>query len=132
MSETKRERSTEERIAELADDIRATGLGPEESARLARKFEGERRAIVSVRRRYDNDASIVYVDPQGERHAALVKVWWGEGSDHPGGRCEPSCNVVYVYGGAGSGVATVTEVPSVVHKSLQGAPGNFWCWPDEA
>lgn len=132
MTETKREPSTAERIADLADDIRATGLGPEESARLARKFVGERLAIASIQRRYDHDASIVYVDPQGTRHAALVKAWWGEGSDHPEGRYEPSCNVVYVYDGAGCGVTTVTEAPSVVHKSQQSAPGNFWCWPDEA
>lgn len=131
MTETKRELSTEDRISDLTDDIRATGLGPQESARLARKFVGQRLATASIQRRYDHDAHVIYVDPKGERHAALVTAWWGEGADHPAGRHEPSCNVAYVNGDHDSVGKPVASASSVVHKSLQSAHGNYWCWPDE-
>ncbi len=90
-----------------------------------------------MERKYDLNARIVYVDPKGERHSALVTVWW-TGSDpipeYVSATGEPGCNLVFVsndpdrrdpYG------RQLERATSVVHKSKQPAAGNYWCWPDE-
>jgi hypothetical protein len=87
-------------------------------------------------RTYDHNSSIVYVDPQGVAHSALVTQWWN--GDTPveaymSAHGEPGCNLVYVadkakrdpYG------TQIERATSVVHKSKQPAHGNYWAWPDE-
>lgn len=83
-----------------------------------------------MERTYDQNQAIVYVDPKGERHAALVTAWWGP----MGSGTERGCNLVYVtsdpdkrdpYG------LQLERATSVCHKNSQPAPGNFWCWSDE-
>lgn len=106
-----------------------------------------------MERRYDHNSNIVYVDPKGIRHAALVTAWWGvdgagwdsqevfgnpknhraDGSAIEVG--EPGCNLVFCSGDPArrDSCGRQTEhATSVVHKSLQSAPANYWCWPDEA
>lgn len=100
-------------------------------------------------RTYDHNSSVVYVDPQGRPHSAIITAWWGtqsagtkEEHDVYGApnhayiseTGEPGCNLVYL-----SGDRTKTDpygrqierATSVVHKSKQAAPGNYWLWPDE-
>jgi hypothetical protein len=90
-----------------------------------------------MERKYDQNSRVVYVDPKGEHHAALVTRWWVFPNEIPTYRSEtgePGCNVVYV-------TSDITKVDqyglqlerstSVVHKSKQPAPGNYWMWPDE-
>lgn len=65
-----------------------------------------------------------YVDPRGEAHNALVTVWWSD----------VGCNVVFTSGDEekrDSYGRQIERATSVVHKSMQPAHGNFWCWPDE-
>lgn len=124
----------------VTDDMRESwrlgceqsGMTKEASAEWALKIERQFLARNPPERRYDHDASVVYVDPKGARHTALVTAWWGQGADHPAGRSEPSCNVAYVNGDHDSVDKPIASASSVVHKSLQSAHGNYWCWPDEA
>lgn len=101
-----------------------------------------------MERKYEHNAAIIYVDPQGQQHLGIVTSWWGapgaswdgpvygnpppDAYQSPIG--EPGCNLVYVssdqmkkdpYG------RQIERATSVVHKSKQPAGGNFWCWPDE-
>jgi hypothetical protein len=106
-----------------------------------------------MERKYDHNARIVYVDPQGIRHEALVTAWWGtrvaEAPDTVPNRYSvgdvyespaygqtgmPGCNLLFIakdsakfdnYG------RQLERATSVVHKSRQTAPANYWCWPDE-
>lgn len=85
--------------------------------------------------RYKEGTHVVYVDAFRARHDALVTRWWGSrplsgNPEHP----EPGCNVVFVttddaktdqYG------QQKQHETSVCHKTVQQAPGNYWCWPDE-
>lgn len=85
-------------------------------------------------RKYDHDSQVIYVDPKGKPHTALVTIWWNDVSTYRSDQGEPGCNVVYVsddqqksdpYG------RQIERATSVVHKMKQPAPGNYWCWPDE-
>jgi hypothetical protein len=87
-----------------------------------------------MERKYEVGASVVYVDPQGKAHNALVNIWWtGVNAYYSDGK-EPGCNLLWIssdplktdtYG------QQIERATSVVHKSFQPAHGNFWCWPDE-
>lgn len=88
-------------------------------------------------RKYDNNSQVVYVDPRGEHHAALVSRWWiapTEVATYRSETGEPGCNLLYITSDStkndqyGSQLERST---SVVHKSHQSAPANYWCWPDE-
>ena len=87
-----------------------------------------------MERMYDVSASVVYVDPKGVKHSALVTIWWTGVNAYYSDSKEPGCNLLWVTDDAlkqdtyGSQVERAT---SVVHKSFQPAHGNYWCWPDE-
>lgn len=78
-------------------------------------------------------SEVIYIDAHRVKHSALVTHVWPSGQADGGGH-QPGCNLVYV-----SGDETKTDpygrqierATSVVHKSVQPAPGNYWCWPDE-
>lgn len=104
-----------------------------------------------MKRTYDHNSNIIYVDSQAQRHSAFVTCWWGvEGASYDGPvqgnppatapqgyvgpTGEPGVNLVYCskdtmkkdpYG------RQIERATSVVHKSNQPAHGNYWCWPDE-
>jgi len=94
-------------------------------------------------RHYTHDAQIIYVDPRGKPHAAIVTAWWGlkdctqEGETFGNGlegEGEPGCNLVFVVGETDKKDPygrQIERATSVVHKSKQSAHGNFWCWPAE-
>lgn len=104
-----------------------------------------------MQRKYDHDTSIIYVDPKGVRHTAIVTAWWGVAGaglyDKDAGVAgssgvhayvsetnEPGCNLVYVAKDTAKGDPygrQLERATSVVHKSKQPAHGNFWMWPDE-
>jgi len=102
-----------------------------------------------MNRSHTHDSHIIYVDPQGVRHAAIVTSWWGAegagskgegtyGSKPPdpyqGAAGDPGCNLVYVSGDTAKTDPygrQLERATSVVHKSKQPAHGNYWCWPDE-
>jgi hypothetical protein len=79
----------------------------------------------AMERKLEIGSSVVYVTPKGERRNALVTAVWSD----------ICCNAVFVtadetkkdtYG------RQIERATSVVHKSMQAAPGNFWAWSDEA
>jgi hypothetical protein len=79
----------------------------------------------AMERKLEIGKDVVYVTPKGERRNALVTAVWSD----------IGCNVVFVtadetktdpYG------RQTERAASVIHKSQQPAPGNFWAWPDEA
>lgn len=86
---------------------------------------------------YDLNATLVYVDPRGVSHSAIVTIWWtGEANVevYRSANGEPGCNLVYIsddhnkvdpYG------RQIERATSVVHKSKQAAHGNYWKWPGE-
>jgi hypothetical protein len=90
-----------------------------------------------VERKYSENSSVVYVDPHGVEHTALVTIWWTgnrEVSAYRSENGEPGCNLLWVsdddtktdpYG------RQIERATSVVHKTKQAAHGNYWCWPDE-
>jgi len=90
-----------------------------------------------MERMYDFDSHIVYVDPKGVRHSALVTVWWAgdrEVSSYRSQNGEPGCNLVFVSGDESRKDPCgrqIERATSVVHKTKQPAHGNYWCWPDE-
>jgi hypothetical protein len=90
-----------------------------------------------MERSYEVGAHIVYVDPKGVRRDALVNVWWTndqEIAEYRSVSGEPGCNLVIVSDDEArkDSYGRQTEhATSVVHKTKQVAPGNFWCWPDE-
>ena len=90
-----------------------------------------------MERSYSIGQHVVFVDPNGIARDALVNVWW-KGTktiqEYVSASGEPGCNLVIVckderkedsYG------RQTEHYTSVVHKSKQVAPGNFWRWPDE-
>ena len=95
-----------------------------------------------MEREYNIGQHIIFVDPKGRRRDALVTAWWqawiqpdldkNPVLDPKAG--EPGCNLIVVSDDKmkddSYGRQTEHET-SVVHKSNQGAPGNYWCWPDE-
>lgn len=86
-----------------------------------------------MERAYKVGEHIVYVDPFGVEHDALVTIWWGlEHYKSAGG--EPGCNLVYVSGDENKDDPYGRQIErstSVVHKGKQPAHGNFWKWSDE-
>jgi len=91
-----------------------------------------------MEREYNIGQHIVFVDPKGNRRPALVTAWWNDVAssysfhdpEHP----MPGVNLVIVsdderendtYG------RQIERHTSVVHRTQQPAPGNYWCWPDE-
>lgn len=74
--------------------------------------------------------NVVYVSSLGVPHAALVQAVWG-GPEAPD---QPALNLAYVsidtemkdFNGR-----ALFRVSSVVHKSLQSAPGNYWAWQED-
>jgi len=90
-----------------------------------------------MNRKYDFDSQIIYVDPKGVAHSALVTAWWNGNqtiTDYVSASGEPGCNLVYVSGDPerkDSCGRQIERNTSVVHKSKQPAHGNYWCWPDE-
>lgn len=86
-----------------------------------------------MERTYDLDSNIVYVDKHGVRHSALPTIWWSLEHTKSVGE-EPGCNLLYVAKDETKGDPYGRQIEretSVVHKSKQPAPGNYWCWPDE-
>jgi hypothetical protein len=98
-----------------------------------------------MERKYDHNSRVIYVDPQGTRHEALVTAWWnGLGADYAGSDVfgsprtapdyAPGCNLLFMSkdqdkkDNYGRQLERATSVP---HKSAQVAAANFWCWPDE-
>lgn len=72
---------------------------------------------------------VVWVDPMGVPHDALVTAIWG-GRDQ-----NPSINVVVVNrddGQTDSYGQKIQRETSVVHRVNQGAHGRFWYLPSEA
>jgi len=112
---------------------------------------------IEVKRSYTIGQTILYVDPSGVRHPALVKCWWAQWPEdtqtkypdrarfpdlpdevvdfHKGlDQGEPGCNLVFVSADVerNDNCGRQTEiVTSVVHKSKQIATGNYWLWSDE-
>lgn len=83
---------------------------------------------------------VIFVDEVMVRHEALVTEWHGEtreleaGEHHPATTSEPAVNLLIVstdeqkrdqYG------RQIERSSSIVHRSSQGAHGNYWMWPDE-
>ncbi len=82
---------------------------------------------IEMERSYQIGDQVVYTDPKGGRHNAVVTNWWN-GSNPKG------CNLVFVsddetktdpYG------RQIERETSVSHKSVSGMPGRYWTWPDE-
>jgi hypothetical protein len=109
-----------------------------------------------MKRAYTIGQAVVYVDPRGVRHPALVKCWWAQwptdaetkypdrarfpdlpdevAEGHQSMHGEPGCNLVFVSSDVERNDTSgrQTEIAtSVVHKSRQSAHGNCWCWADE-
>ena len=73
--------------------------------------------------------SVIYCDHQGIQHDALVTTCWGETSFEDDGTGAPCINIVYVSkqeGKTDSNGQQLERDSSVVHKSNQTAPGNWW------
>lgn len=71
---------------------------------------------------------VVYVDEHGQQNDALVTAVWSNPGNPDG------CNLVFVSGDPAKhdNYGRQTEHrTSTTHKSMQPAPGNYWCWPDE-
>ena len=82
---------------------------------------------------HDRDSHIIYVDPKGVAHAALVTIWWKKGHCSTE-QSEPGCNLIYVTGDESKKDPyghQIERATSVVHRSYQPAAGNYWKWPDE-
>jgi len=68
---------------------------------------------------------VIYVDPVGVKHDALVTNPWGP----------TCCNLVYVTRDASrrdSYGQQIERQSSCVHASVQPVHGNYWRFPDEA
>lgn len=85
-------------------------------------------------RKYEVGDHVIYVDPRGVARNALVNIWWGNVESYRSASGEPGCNLIFISGDPKKddsyGRQSEHET-SVVHKSKQPAPGNFWCWPEE-
>lgn len=87
-----------------------------------------------MERQYNVGACVAYVDKFGVRRPALVTIWWMDVVAYKSPTNEPGCNVVFVTDDAkkeDSYGSQIERATSVVHKSMQPAPGNYWCWLDE-
>jgi len=96
-----------------------------------------------MEREYEVGQHVIFVDPKGRRREALITAWWQAWISQPPdyketildpNAGEPGCNLIVVSEDEKKddtfGRQSEHET-SVVHKSAQNAPGNFWCWPDE-
>lgn len=68
---------------------------------------------------------VIFVDPTGGRHDALINAVWG-----------PDCiNVVFVVKDSAQtdqyGRKTSKQYTSVMHGNIQQAHGMFWLWPGQ-
>ena len=73
----------------------------------------------------DVGAHIIFVDPVGARHDALITAVWGT-----------SClNCVFVVKDPKAtdnyGRKTTKQYTSIMHGNIQQAHGNYWLWPGE-
>lgn len=92
-----------------------------------------------MERTYDQNSKVDFVDEHGVRHSALVSQWWlGQGGTIESYRAvqnqEPGCNLLFVTSETGKTDnygAQIERRTSMVHKTVQVAPGNYWLWPDE-
>jgi len=90
-----------------------------------------------MNKEYKVGQHVKFVDPKGKKLDALITIWWGA-PDDPGhynkkGE-EPGCNLIVICTDVerqDSCGRQSEHFTSVVHKSNQGAPGNYWVWPDE-
>ena len=90
-----------------------------------------------MKREYKVGQHVVFVDPKGIHHDALVTIWWHRNDvptyQSPTG--EPGCNLVFVSDDERKsdqyGRQLEERFTSVLHKSFQPAPGNYWMFPDE-
>jgi len=79
-------------------------------------------------------SAVIYVDPNGEARHAIATTVWSSVEAYKGTTRQPGINLVVVSldpskeDGYGRQIERAT---SVVHKSKQAAPGNFWRWSDE-
>jgi hypothetical protein len=61
-----------------------------------------------------------------------VTCWWETG--YPTGNPNRGCNLIFVSGDPAKDDTYGRQIEretSVIHRSGQPAPGNYWCWPDE-
>lgn len=87
-----------------------------------------------MERSYEVGKHVVYVDPQGVAHDAVVTVWWSLDYYRKEGK-EPGCNLVYVSGDPAKDDTYGRQIErstSVIHMGVQPAHGNYWRWPDES
>jgi hypothetical protein len=95
-----------------------------------------------MERKYEIGQTVIFVDPKGRPHNALVTAWWtqpfldhkSENSVTPMEGTAVGCNLVYVvseFDKADPYGRQIERETSVTHKTGQPAPGMFWCWPDE-
>ena len=85
-------------------------------------------------RKYEIGQHVIYVDPMRIPRDGLVTVWWKDIQGYVSLSGEPGCNLVFVEGDSArkdSCGRQVSHSTSVVHRSKQDAPGNYWCWDDE-
>ncbi len=86
---------------------------------------------------YDRDSKVDYVDEHGIRHSALVSRWWidRDGIEaHKKKHGEPGMNLLFVTEDGSKTDSYGMQIErrtSVVHRSRQAAPGNYWLWPEE-
>lgn len=90
-----------------------------------------------MEREYKVGQHVIFVDPTGVRHDALVTVWWtwDKASSYQSNTGMPGCNVVFVSDDERKsdqyGRQIEERFTSVLHKSYQPAHGNYWMFPDE-
>lgn len=68
---------------------------------------------------------VIYVNPQGAQHMALVLAVWGSRDDI----CQPALNLCYTsVDESHKGIfgRSIMYATNIVHQSMQSSPGNFW------
>lgn len=91
----------------------------------------------SMERNYSTGQAVIYVDAYGVKHDALITKWWNGDQTiemYLSQYGDPGCNLVYVVkdeSKTDSYGRQILRETSVIHKSRQAAPGNYYCWPDE-
>lgn len=90
-----------------------------------------------MKREYVTGQAVKYVDAYGVTHDALITKWWNGDNTieaYLSQYGDPGCNLVYVVkdeAKTDSYGRQIIRETSVIHKSRQPAPGNYYCWPDE-
>lgn len=74
--------------------------------------------------------AVVFVDERGEERWALVTAVWGP-ADSPSSPAVNLCLVSSDEDEVNPAGRALTWRTSIVHRSLQAAPGNYWRWPEE-